>query len=155
MGCLWILLRVELSEVGDATRVFFACIKCSNETAWVKFKTFKKWDVYGYCYGCHAKYKKTDCKTNSHTHRTTRCFQLTTDESFVVPEIVTCVSSDDDIHPHFQLPRRRSRKKRSRTAERVPQRERISSQGDTKIIGVRFDFTTRWIDFTSGWIGYS
>src|SRR3989338_6372366 len=47
-----------------------------NETAWVKFKTFKKWDVYGYCYGCHAKYKKSDCKTNSHTHRTTLCFQL-------------------------------------------------------------------------------
>src|SRR3989338_410527 len=52
------------------------------------------------------------------------------DESFIIPEIITGISSDDDIHPHFKTPKGTSRTKRSRTVERPPARERLPSQGD-------------------------
>ena len=121
---------VYATEAGHFRRVYFTCVKCSNSTAWVKFKTYRRWDVYGYCHGCHAKYKKVGCKTKSITNQTTLSFQLTTDETFSIPESTSGLSSDDDIHPHYQKPKRRSNGQRTRAAERRSHRERMPSQGD-------------------------
>src|SRR3989338_7124281 len=121
---------VFISSDGDSRRVYFRCIKCSNETAFVKFITFRKWDVFGYCQACHAKYKKIRCSTHPRTHYTTFTFQFSTDPAFDIPEISTGCSSEDDIHPHFRNHAGKG-SQRARKAGRYPERERIPSQGDS------------------------
>ena len=120
---------VQLSVEGDYKWVSFSCVKCGNQTACVKYLKFTRWDVYGFCVACRAKYKKTQCRTNFRTGTTTLCLQLNTDDSFVIPEAISTLSSDDEIHPHFQHPKRSS-SKRQRSAERALEKERAPSQGD-------------------------
>ena len=111
-----------------ARRVCFTCLSCSNHTASVKYFQFRKWDIYAYCEACHAKYKKSHCRTNPRSHLTSVSFEQTEDPTFEIPEASSGLSSDDDIHPHWQKPKKTTMT-RGRS-ERVPDIERIPSQGD-------------------------